>query len=636
MSSDLPRRRLSLCSDTRSQPSSITLSSQHVVDKHHTTLLQKQPLQYVLRSFWSSTSPTDESTNDATSTSTSDNGTALPLPPLTPSTLPLTTLLTYSTIEALRSLPEIQSVLDLLDGSSQDTTNPYTKNQSAEKVVKEAHSNLQRARDIFQSMPELHAATYLLEVALHAHVGEFKLALEGVIRYQHLLSKKKQQAQKFHLQLIKAKLLFHTGQFTHSLSEYEDLLEHMEEEVERQMKKQQQEKNKDDDRLPVINGAATLTGVGLNKLMLHVHSAGDDDFVNNATKQEVFEAIETATDMLVESRTDALLSVEHSGLALDLGLVASISLTNLGVVHCLMINDKKSTIKYWKRGLEILDTMLSDSMYSAVIIPNDKFQCMESVRARLYCNIASVLLQLDGSSDEAKGSKTIDEDALKEASEMSRKALEIYDELINGPKILRDGGITEESDETSDPNDDTANDDTANDESNSSEWDQLLKEKVKAKKEQGDTDDPAKPKETPLSPLWIDYNRSESARALGLVAQCYAHAGAAVTAEGLFQSAIDASSSYPLGQSMKVDGIVQKGVSMSSPNLGLVARDVRLWYAMLCDSWDKRKGDADRLRLDASKIEETGVLAGFVKEKDGLVSSLVSSLWLFSPLDLER
>ena len=134
-------------------------------------------------------------------------------------------------------------------------------------------------------------------------------------------------------------------------------------------------------------------------------------------------------------------------------------------------------------------------------------------------------------------------------------------------------------------------------------------------------------------------NQSESARSLGLVAQCYASAGAAVTAEGLFQSSLDASSSHPIGQSLKDDekGMV-KGVALSSPSLGLIARDVRVWFALLCDDWDKRKGDADRLRSEALKIED-GVLKDFVRDENGTkrsVSGIESSLWLLSPLDFKR
>lgn len=54
-------------------------------------------------------------------------------------------------------------------------------------------------------------------------------------------------------------------------------------------------------------------------------------------------------------------------------------------------------------------------------------------------------------------------------------------------------------------------------------------------------------------------------------------------------------------------------MALSSPSLGSIARDVGLWFALLCDDCDKRKGDADRLRSEASKLKiEDGVLKDFV------------------------
>ena len=76
-------------------------------------------------------------------------------------------------------------------------------------------------------------------------------------------------------------------------------------------------------------------------------------------------------------------------------------------------------------------------------------------------------------------------------------------------------------------------------------------------------------------------------------------------------------------------------MSVSSANLSLIARDVRLWKAMLYDDWDKRERDADRLRRDALLIEnDCTSLKGYVRDKEGIkqfVSGLEASLYLFSP-----
>jgi hypothetical protein len=232
-----------------------------------------------------------------------------------------------------------------------------------------------------------------------------------------------------------------------------------------------------------------------------------------------------------------------------------------------------------------------------------------------------VLLQLDANLREQNMLVEVDEEALKEASDMAKKALRIYDEILNGPNLA------------SEDNNASTNGDAENE-----EWNEMLKENPDPLHDDGDNDGESESnvldsEDQVISPLWKDYHRAESARALGLVAMCYYHAGAAVTSEGLLQSALDASSSYPYGQCLKNDdnGIATKGVSLSSPNLGLIARDIRLEYALLCDKWDKRKGDADKYRLQASRIEREGALKDFGGNK--FVSGLVSSIWLFSPLD---
>jgi len=466
---------------------------------------------------------------------------------------------------------------------------------------------------------------------LYTLSGQYELALENLARYNHhsLQQKKTNKRTLLHLQFLKAKLYLLSGQFTLALSEYEDLLDTMEQRVQRQMKNQQ--RSEVQRGVSVIEGAATLSGVGLTKLLLVLHQ---DSTTATASANEIIEAIETSTEMLLESRRDALRSPKHAELAIDLGIAASISLTNLGIAHCTLLlgRNKVKSIELWKQGLDMLDTILGDAMNTAMIIPRHKFIWMESIRARLHCDIACLLLGLEND-DVSSARKQLEEDTLKHASEAAKKGLDIYDELINGAKILR--GETDGS-----GSDDTVQDGNENDDDNKKEWERILQEEVK-KKQQAENDED-KPPEVALSPLWIDYHRCESARALGLVAHCYAQAGAAVTSEGLFQSALDASSSYPFGQSLRSNNNVVvvddgKGIAQSSPNLGLIARDVRLWYAMLCNNWEKRKGDADRLLADAQTIDTEMIFQGYSSEEEKKrVSGMISSLWLFSPLDFER
>lgn len=631
---------------------------------------------------------------------------------MTPSNVSATHLLPLSTIESLQSLPECQSVLNILHGTSFDgTNNSNANNDNPVPQLQPALDNLHRSRDILHSIPELEAATYLIEVELLTLYGKFDAAIECLSRYEYLCKRTMKKQMKTtksgkkgghrkeamedivnqrKLQFVKAKLLYISGQFSRALAEYEDVLECMEQEVEDQVQQLQlrhghvengvdtegngEEKKRSElvqaddsvNPLPVIHGAAALSAVGITKLLIHLRKQpnGLNPSPQYSTKIEIddiIEAMENATDMLLESRKDALLSHEHANLAIDLGLAASIAVTNLGVAHCLLRDDTNKAMELWKAGLTTLDEILQDAMNSLTVIPKHTFICMESVRARLYCNIAWVLLgnlsiERGGGLFIGPGTKP-DEKALKDASEAAKKALHIYDELVNGPKVTRDGGLIDgDSDDDQGGNDEIgmrAVEEENDDNNIRQELEQMLREdetrqQKEEDEEEEDEDGPSKvnrPPDEPISPLWLAQHKSESAWALGLAAQCYALAGGAVTAEGLFRSAMDVSTSYPLGQSLKSKDVmsgkefVRMGVSLSSPNLGLIARDVRVWYAHLCDMEEKRKADGDRLRSDAWKIEDDGVLRGFVRDEVGVkqfVSGLESSLWLFNPSDFER
>jgi hypothetical protein len=96
-------------------------------------------------------------------------------------------------------------------------------------------------------------------------------------------------------------------------------------------------------------------------------------------------------------------------------------------------------------------------------------------------------------------------------------------------------------------------------------------------------------------------------RVLSIVACCYHQAHSAVTAEGLFQSAID-KKSLPLGTLTL-----------------LQLREAYLEYANLCSQWEKRDGDAKNLIAEAEAIEAT--LPKGWKGKSGIHGSL----WFWTP-----
>jgi tetratricopeptide (TPR) repeat protein len=90
-------------------------------------------------------------------------------------------------------------------------------------------------------------------------------------------------------------------------------------------------------------------------------------------------------------------------------------------------------------------------------------------------------------------------------------------------------------------------------------------------------------------------------RALGLAACCYVRADSAVTAEGLFQTAIETTGVDPLTK--------------------IVQRETFRRYAELCRKWDKRQADAEKLQERSNEINET--LPDTWKDKLSIMGGLV-------------
>lgn len=99
---------------------------------------------------------------------------------------------------------------------------------------------------------------------------------------------------------------------------------------------------------------------------------------------------------------------------------------------------------------------------------------------------------------------------------------------------------------------------------------------------------------------------------LSIVAACYHEAGSAVTAEGLFQSAI------------------QKEGMPQDPPTKLQLRDAHQQYAKLCAQWDKRTQDATNLEQQAQDLE-----ASLPPNWQGKSSGIQGSLWFWTPGELQ-
>jgi len=98
---------------------------------------------------------------------------------------------------------------------------------------------------------------------------------------------------------------------------------------------------------------------------------------------------------------------------------------------------------------------------------------------------------------------------------------------------------------------------------------------------------------------------------LHVVAACYHEAGSAVTAEGLFQSAIQ-------------DGMPNDPLSR------LQLKDALLKYSKLCAQWDKREKDAKKLEQQAQDVE-----ASLPPNWQGKSSGIHGSLWFWTPGELQ-
>ena len=106
-----------------------------------------------------------------------------------------------------------------------------------------------------------------------------------------------------------------------------------------------------------------------------------------------------------------------------------------------------------------------------------------------------------------------------------------------------------------------------------------------------------------------DGNVGGMRRVLAIVASCYHQAGSAVTAEGLYQSAID-----------------RTNIS-SDPSSLLELQDAYLGYSGLCKQWEKRGGDAKRLEQESNAIND--LLPDGWKNKQGMHGTL----WFWTPGD---
>ena len=101
------------------------------------------------------------------------------------------------------------------------------------------------------------------------------------------------------------------------------------------------------------------------------------------------------------------------------------------------------------------------------------------------------------------------------------------------------------------------------------------------------------------------------------MATCYARAGSAVTAEGLFQSSLDK-------LLIPTEGGGSGYGYPPCPVTDVVRRDAHLWYADLCSNWERRDGDA------SDQLERAEVIEGNMAEGWRGRPGSYGGLWMFN------
>lgn len=102
------------------------------------------------------------------------------------------------------------------------------------------------------------------------------------------------------------------------------------------------------------------------------------------------------------------------------------------------------------------------------------------------------------------------------------------------------------------------------------------------------------------------------------MASCYTIAGSAVTAQGLFQSALDK-------YSESSDNFLFKNIDYNPYSL-MWHRDTLGCYASLCQQWEKREREAETLFGKQKELEEEHIVEGWRYQPN-----ILSGLWFFSP-----
>ncbi len=489
------------------------------------------------------------------------------------SSINLLPLIPSSILQTIRTLPEVEQVLDSFQRMGRNG------NSNAKPLL----DGLERASQIFQHVGDAeHKAVVLLKATLLSQCCRYNESIQalntiigginsGDIGHDEAPQKYESENERFIILSCLLKMHWYSGSFEKGV-EYANII---------------------NDMAPSQTSSASLKqGCAMNALALSqlltlgrlkdvdIHriearrgEIGDQQSQEEYSWQDVMDILST---LKLSSRTleNAYRSTPsyptYSSIeSVQLALASASSYCNQGVVDliCNIMQNRSnlsngsmeytipfdSAMKTWRDGLNILEDLEKKSQNGSPLKEHHTFIC-KSMMARLYCNMAwAIIFTPSYISNELKA-QPIKEDQLKIASEYSSLSLKLCDEVV---ALCTDNGMTD--------------------------------------------------METSFRPLM--------GRALGLVASCYARAGSAVTAEGLLQSAM---------------GSLNMDKKNECPLTYIDSRSVLLYYSSLCSNWEKREADAKKHEEFALNVNNQ-----YLSESFRGLSAIYSGLWLFVISDFE-
>lgn len=473
------------------------------------------------------------------------------------------------TFEAMSFLPEIQSLATLISSGKDN------KHAAVD-------SSLKRAHDIFSKMsPEYNIGILALQAHYKNMFHDLK-ASSQVLREIKQIEQQQQQAQGVSIDSssvllsvlnAQAKVEWKAGNF------YE--AQRISMEMQSLHDSKQNNESKTNENITIVKERQDLcvkTSLALSKLLLfscnYLYEHNDDP--DSETIQKV---ISSFLNPLYEVSNYFQDKYDKNNNVLD-GLMAARTLSNYAIAQMMIhythtmydrdVDDnesqKQKATNSIKEAISILDSILDNG----TDIDNNISKTTKAVKADLLCTLAKFIIY--PSHDDKERNKKITQEDVSKASELCRGALVIYEEFI-------------------------ASDQQA---------------------QQQQTNDDGESKLT-LDSLLNNNNKSDMmmwkpfmANILTLIASCYARTGSAVTSQGLLESSMDKLTPSSLSSSsLSSNNDTGDALSALSPYAQLWYRDLLGEYVNLCQNWEKREKDAEKLNQRRQDFMEKHIMEGW-------------------------